>query len=195
MFGKEKERRRQWALLGKLLRGMRLLEALDFLHAAYGTEVMRWDMLREAVSRGDSLAGLAGDYGHGKIPDDVLQALREGEKDGLLPQHLEELLDPERATPGREEGNERYVELVNRFLLQMAEKGIPRLEMSPKGVSAVGIDVPDALMPAMIRRLWIMAGQPYWKPEAATFRMRTPKGALGFRLSPVAGGAVVVEVS
>ena len=176
MFGKDKERIRQWGLLGQLLRGLPLLQALDFMGRAFGPSAVAWLAIREKAAGGMALSELA------EGPKELLDALRTGEKDGRVPELLAELL-PEEEGVSPSAADAAAVVLVDRFLAEAVEKGLERTT------------VPDSFVPAARRRLWVMAGQAYWAPKPGSFRMRMPKGDVGFRISPEPGGGIALELS
>lgn len=206
IFGREKERRRQWSLLGQLLRGLKLLDALDFMDRAFGQSAVHWRLFREKSAMGCALSELVKEY-EPKTPADVVEALQRGEADGRLPERLADLPLPEpmsRFTAAEEEAG--VVGLVNQILVEAVENGIPRvgLTLLPNGEGAVGHpdgegwrvvqSLPAAFIPNMKRRLWVLAGQPYWAPQAGTFRLRMPSGEIDARVFTESDGTLAVEL-
>ena len=129
-----------------------------------------------------------------KTPGEIVDALREGEKDGRLPERLRELCVGPAGGLAREP-DETVPELVYQLLRTAVEKGLPRIVVTPAGLAEAGIKVSDSFIPSVARRLWAMAGQPYWAPEPASFRVWTPVGEVeaAIRLQPP--DIVVVDVS
>jgi hypothetical protein len=206
-LGKAAERTRQWRLLGLLLKQTRLLDALDFMAEAFGDATVHWRGLREKAAYGVTLSALVDDY-EPKTPPEVVEALREGEKDGRLPERLEALPVPEAA--GRVGGGEEpaVVGLVDAVLADAVRKGVPRiaLALNGDGTGAIGhpsgehylpVEGPtnEGVLSAMRRRLWVMAGQPYWAPKPASFRVRTPEGDVEARLRMEPPDTLIVELS
>lgn len=174
IFGKRREARRQWALLGTLLRSLRLLDALDFMDRAFGAAAVPWLHVRDAVAAGGSLSEVVENSLELVASREILPALRTGEADGSLAAVLEALGEPEDVDAPRA-ADEGVVRRVNEELSTADGK-----RLFPAG--------PDA------RRIWILAGQPYWAPKAGSFRMKLPSGELEFRATPGPGGAAEVEV-
>jgi hypothetical protein len=172
MFGKDKERLRQWSLLGALLRRTGLLEALEFMGLAFGGSAVPWLLVRAKASAGGSLSEIAA-----RLPasDAVLSALKDGEERGRLAESLEALAVAEDARPFGEVDDGAVVEVDRRLSEARGRFTVP----------------PGPLA----RRLCVMAGQPYWAPKAGTFRVRSPKGDVEVRIAPGAQGAVEVELA
>jgi hypothetical protein len=47
---------------------------------------------------------------------------------------------------------------------------------------------------SMVRRFWILAGQPYWAPKTGVFRLRMPRGWVELRATPDPKGGLGIEV-
>ncbi|HEV3026354.1 MAG TPA: hypothetical protein VG457_02220, partial [Planctomycetota bacterium] len=119
MFGKRRERLRQWSLLGELLKTARLLDALEFMGSAFGGETIDWHRLREQAAGGGSLLEIADEA----TPSEVLEALEAGEQDGRLPERLTALIPPQDPAlrPSTPDGG--AVPVVNQALMDAVEQG------------------------------------------------------------------------
>jgi len=205
MLGKRRERLRQWALLGELLRGMRLLDALAFMDLAFGAAAVEWFEIRERAAQGGSLLDIAEDPALG-TPLEVLKALDGGEQDGRLPQRLAELLPKKQATQDGTALDEGAVVIVNQTLREAVEQGASGLLLSRStgGDGELKFLVGDFWTPwsrhpagefaDMVRCIWILADQPYWAPKAAVFGMRLPQGLVELRVTPDRKGGLGIEV-
>lgn len=205
MFGKSKERLRQWGLLGELLGGVRLLDALDFMDAAFGVSPVEWVVIRERANRGCGLFEIASDPQF-QTPPAVLEALAAGERDGHLPERLAELVprvDSSELTASEGEG---VVPVVNRLLLDAVEQGAAALLLTraPDGEGELKVLHGEVWSPAtrysaaecseLVRRVWILAGQPYWAPRRGVIRTRIPQGEVEVRVTPGRQGGLGIEI-
>jgi hypothetical protein len=205
MFGKTKERLRQWSLLGELLGGVRLLDALNFMDAAFGVSPIEWVVIRERAARGCSLLEIARDPQF-QTPPAVLEALEAGERDGRLPERLLDLaprVDTSELAAAEGEG---VVPVVNRLLLDAIDQGAGALLITrtPGGEGEIKIlhgEVwkPHSRGPAdvcseLVRRIWILAGQPYWAPGGGVIRTRIPQGMVEMRVTPGREGGLGIEI-
>ncbi len=205
MFGKSRERLRQWGLLGELLGGVRLLDALDFMHAAFGVSPIEWVVIRERAARGCGLLQIAADPQF-QTPPAVLEALAAGERDGRLPERLSELvprLDSSELTAAEGEG---VVPVVNRLLLDAVEQGAAGLLLArtPGGEGELKVLHGEVWSPhsryaaaecsELVRRIWILAGQPYWAPGRGVIRTRIPQGEVEMRVTPGREGGLGIEI-
>jgi|SRR5579859_3767286 len=202
MFGKGRERVRQWSLLGVLLERLQLPDALDFMGTAFGTMAVDWFRLREGVAAGGSLLEIADEA----TPPEVLEALEAGEDDGRLPERLAHLAperESARTTQTRDEG---VVPIVNHALIDALEQGASGmlLRKTPAGDAEWKILLGDFWTPrtthsaeefaAMVRRFWILAGQPYWSPKTGIFRLRISQRMVEMRVSPDPKGGLGIEI-
>lgn len=206
-LGKAAERTRQWRLLGLLLQQTRLLDALDFMGEAFGGATVKWPWIREKASHGMTLSAIVEAY-EPRTPPEVVAALREGEKDGRLPERLDALSVPAEAVPLADGDAPAVVGLVDAVLAEAVRKGVPRIAIAvhgdgtgavghPSGDPSLPVDGPtnEVVLSAMRRRLWVMAGQPYWDPKPASFRFRTPEGEVEGRIRLEPADVMVVELS
>jgi hypothetical protein len=205
MFGKKRERLRQWSLLGFLLRGARLLEALDYMGVAFGTAAVEWFEIREQAALGGSLLEIARDAAL-DTPSDVLQALERGEQDGRLPERLADLIPRKDTGTAGSAVDEGAVVIVNQTLREAVEQGASGLLLvkSANGDGELKFLLGDFWTPRsrhpaeefadMVRRIWILAGQPYWAPKVGVFRTRLPEGFVELRVSPDRKGGLGIEV-
>jgi hypothetical protein len=205
MLGKRRERLRQWSLLGELLRGMRLLDALEFMDLAFGGAAVDWLEIRELAALGGSLLEIAGDPALG-TPLEVLKALDGGEQDGRMPQRLAELLPKKQARRAGVALDEGAVVIVNQTLRDAVEQGASGLLLSRStgGDGELKFLVGDFWTPRsrhpaeefadMVRYIWILADQPYWAPKVAVFRLRLPQGPVELRVTPDRKGGLGIEV-
>src|SRR5579862_2830916 len=205
MFGKTKERRRQWSLLGILLGKEPLLGALEFMDAVFGATAVDWIGIREKASRGRSLLEIAEEPPL-QTPPDVLDALEAGEQDGRLPERLAELVprvDPVDRTSPQDEG---VVSVVNRLFAEAIEQGAGGLLLlrGPTGEGELKVlqgevwrlhsRYPADECSALVRRMWLLAGQPYWAPKAGVIRTRIPQGSVEMRLTPGREAGLGIEI-
>ena len=202
MFGNKRERLRQWSLLGELLKGARLLDALDFMATAFGVKAVDWVRLRDQAARGGSLLEIADEAS----PPEVLDALEAGEEDGRLPERLADLVPQRESTLPTSDADEGVVPVVNNALFDAVEQGASGMLLSktPTGEGEWKILLGDFWTPrsrytaeelaAVVRRYWILAGQPYWAPKAGVFRMRMPQGLVEMRVTPDRKGGLGIEI-
>lgn len=205
MFGRKKERLRQWSLLGELLGGVRLLDALDFMDAAFGASPIEWVVIRERAARGGGLFEIAKDPQF-QTPPPVLEALEAGERDARLPERLSELVPREDPSPLAAEEGEGMVPTVNRLLLDAVEQGAGGILVmrTPTGEGEIKILRGEVWSPhsrlaaaecsELVRRIWILAGQPYWAPKAGIIRTRIAQGMVEMRVSPGREGGLGIEI-
>lgn len=204
MFGKEDDRRHQWSLLGALLRGLPLTDALEALDRAFGSKLVPWVRLREQAAAGETLYKAAR-HPELKTPVEVLNALEDGEKDGSLPDRLDRLREtaveaaPAPVDPG-------IVTLVNAVLMAAAEGNASGLmfRLLPTGDGQVKIYQGDAWtlhsrhpadeFSAMVRRLLVLCAQPYWDPKPGVFRMPLRQGLMEIRVTPDGQGGLGLEL-
>ncbi len=204
MFGGTNERRRQWTLLGRALKGLPLLDALDLLDRSFGSKLVPWARFREEAAAGRMLSEAARDP-ELKTPADVLSAIEDGEKDGRVPERLAglDLPDEEGPTPPVDHGP---VTLVNALLLAATEGDATglMLKLLPTGDGQVKFYRGDAWtlhsrhpadeFRAMVRRLLVLCGKPYWAPESGSFRMRMRQGDIEVRVTPDGQGGAGIEI-
>jgi hypothetical protein len=205
MFGKKKERLRQWSLLGELLGGVRLLDALDFMDAAFGASPIEWAIVRERASRGCGLLEIARDPQF-ETPPPVLEALEFGERDGRLVERLSHLVPREDPSALIAEEGEGVVPVVNRLLLDAVDQGAGGilLTRTPTGEGEVKVlrgqvwsphsRVSAAECSEMVRRIWLLAGRPYWAPQSGVIRTRIRQGMVEMRVSPGREGGLGIEI-
>ena len=202
MFGNYREQLRQWSLLGELLKGARLLDALDFMATAFGVKAVDWVRLRDRAARGGSLLEIADEAS----PPEVLDALEAGEEDGRLPERLADLVPQGESTLPTPDADEGVVPVVNNALFDAVEQGASGMLLSKTstGEGEWKILLGDFWTPrsrytaeelaAVARRFWILAGQPYWAPKAGVFRMRMPQGLVEMRVTPDRKGGLGIEI-
>jgi hypothetical protein len=205
MFGKRKERVWQWSLLGDLLGGLRLLDALEFMDAAYGASPIEWVVIRERAARGCGLHEIAKDPAF-ETPPEVLQALEAGERDGRLPERLIELAARADTSGLLADEGEGVVPVVNRLLLDAVDQGAAALLLTrtPAGDGELKILRGEVWSPPsrykaaecaeLVRRIWILAGQPYWAPKPGLIRTRIPQGTVEMRVTPGREGGLGIEI-
>lgn len=205
MFGKRKERMRQWSLLGDLLGGLRLLDALEFMDAAFGVSPIEWIVVRDRAARGYSLREIAQDPSF-ETPAEVLEALGAGERDGRLPERLADLAARADSSGLLSEESEGVVPVVNRLLLDAVDQGASALLLTrlPSGEGEVKILHGEVWSPhsryaaaecaEVARRIWILAGQPYWAPNPGVIRTRIPQGTVEMRVTPGREGGLGIEI-
>lgn len=206
MFGKQDERRRQWSLLGALLRGLPLIDALAAADRAFGSKVVPWTLFRAQASAGQTLYRAARNP-ELKTPEEVLNALEDGEKDGSLADRLDRLaeFDPvEESTPAPVD--ESIVTLVNAVLMAAAEGDATGLmfRLLPTGDGQVKIFQGDAWtlhsrhpadeFAAMVRRFLVLCAQPYWDPKPGSFRIPMRQGLMDVRVTPDGQGGLGIEI-
>jgi len=205
MFGKKRERLRQWSLLGEALKSLRLLEALDLLAAAFGKTPVDWPLIREQAARGRGLLEIADDLPK-DAPMEVLDALEAGEADGRLPERLIDLVPHPEAFLSVFSQDGGAAAVVHRALLDAMEQGASGMLLS-KGAGGQGewkilrgdfwtlrTTHSAEEFAAMVRRVWILAGQPYWAPKAGVFRQRLPGGTVELRVTPDPKGGLGIEI-
>jgi hypothetical protein len=205
LFSKSEERLRQWSLLGVLLRRLPLVEALDFLDLSHPRSPVPWARIRRRASEGGSLLEIAKEAPL-KTPPAVLRALESGEPEGQVPEALSRLSMPEPAVPpGDDSGNEGFVMLADRIQREALERGANRIRLTRSAQGGV-VDVTrgdtwteTARLSApefagLVRRFWILAGQPYWAPGPGFFRARTAKGIVEWGTTPDGKGGLMAEL-
>ena len=205
MFGKKRERLRQWSLLGELLKTARLLDALDFMAAAFGKTPVDWPLIRQRAAGGRSLMEIADDLPQ-DAPMEVLDALEAGEADGRVPERLIDLIPHPEAFLSVFTQDEGAAPIVIQALRDAVEQGASGMLLSqqPGGGGEWKILVGDFWTPrsthsaeefaAMVRRIWIQAGQPYWAPKQGVFRLRIHEAMVEMRVTPDPKGGLAIEV-
>lgn len=205
MFGKKREQLRQWSLLGELLKTVRLLEALDFMASAFGKKHVDWALIRIQAAAGRGLLEIADDLAN-DAPMEVLDALEAGEGDGRLPERLFDLVPHPEAFASVFTQDEGAAPIVTQALREAIEQGASGILLSalPAGGGEWKILLGDFWTPrtthsaaefsAMVRRVWIMAGQSYWAPKAGVFRLRVHGATIEMRVTPDPKGGLGIEI-
>jgi hypothetical protein len=202
MFGKGRERLRQWSLLGDLLKRAQLLDALEFMGTAFGTKAVDWFRIREKAAGGGSLLEIADD----STPLEILEALEAGEEDGRLPERLADLGPGRESTGSTLTRDEGVASTVDHALTDAVEQGASGmlLRKTTAGDAEWKILLGDFWTPrtthsaeefaAMVRRFWILAGQPYWSPKTGVFRLRISRSMVELRVTPDPKGGLGIEI-
>lgn len=205
MFGRDNERRRQWSLLGGLLKSLAIVEALDFMDRAFESKTVPWAQFREQAAAGRTLHDIARDPGL-KTPDEVLEALEHGAEDGRLPERLTALETEPSDALTLAEADDGIVTMANAMLLVAAEEGatglmLQRLEGGDGQVKIYQGDAwtlhsrhPAEEYAALVRRFLILCAQPYWAPKKGLFRMRMRQGPMEVRVTPDGRGGLGIEI-
>ncbi len=205
MFGKKRERLRQWSLLGELLKTGRLLEALDFMASAFGKKPVDWPLIRAKAAAGRGLLEIADDLPN-DAPMEVLDALEAGEGDGHVPERLIDLIPHPEAFLSVFTQDAGAAPVVLQALRDAIDQGASGMLLStlPGGAGEWKILVGDFWTPrtthspvefaALVRRVWILAGQPYWAPKAGIFRLRVHQATVEMRVTPDQKGGLGIEI-
>lgn len=218
MFWRSSKKREQiafeFAILGRLLASMPLMDGLELVGTIFGDRHVPWSVVRLRVAYGSTLAdALKRDTGTTDLPNSVMAAIDAGERDGSLPRSLADSGDIWAAeqVASVEEGGLEAVELVNELLAELAkpEYGAAELRfetpapearltltLSRDGRPETWRQVEAGLARRVWNRLLVLCGIPYWSPERhqGTLRMRSLGGTTEYsvELDP-AGRTVIVR--
>jgi hypothetical protein len=206
MFGKNRERLRQWSLLGHLLRRLPPLDALDFMDRAFGAKPVPWPLIQGELAAGGSLLRSARSSSL-ETPPEILKALEQGEKDGELPARLSEIDVDEAGGFADRAADDGIVVLVNGLFSAAAQGGasgiiVQRLENGDGQTKVyqgqawtVHSRHPAEEYAAVVRRILAMCSQPYWAPKPALFTMKMWGGEdLDLRVTPDGKGGLGIEL-